>query len=133
MSAVALVSGVGAGNEASMQTVASGWDYVVSPNLLSATRVSIQHTSTERIQGDGAPTWTSLGLKTFQYTTRRRQDFFAGGTAGWGGNGFTGRFYVLTPSVSQDFDWNKGEHSVSFGGIWARAHTDGDDRSPQHR
>ena len=120
------LSGVGAGNEASMQTVASGWDYVLSPNLLSATRVSIQHTSTERIQGEGAPTWTSLGVKTFQYTTGGGQDFFAGGTAGWGGNGFTGRFYVLTPSVSQDFDWNKGDHSISFGGIWARPHTDGD-------
>ena len=36
----------------------------------------------ERIQGDGAPTWTSLGVKTFQYTTGGGQDFLAGGTAG---------------------------------------------------
>jgi hypothetical protein len=120
------MSGVGAGNEASMQTVASGWDYVISSNLLSATRVSVQHTSTERLQGDGAPTWTSLGVRTFQYTTGGGQDFLAGGTAGWGGSGFTGRFYVLTPSISQDFDWNKGSHSLSFGGMWTRPHTDGD-------
>jgi len=120
------MSGNGAGNEASMQTLAGGWDNVLTPNLLSATRVSIQHTSTERIQGDGAPTWTTLGVKTFQYTTGGGQDFMAGGTAGWGGSGFTGRFYVLTPSIAQDFDWNKGSHSVSFGGMWARPHTDGD-------
>jgi hypothetical protein len=120
------MSGNGAGNEASMQTVAAGWDNVITPNLFSATRVSIQHTSTERIQGEGAPTWTTLGVNTFQYTTGGGQDFLAGGTAGWGGSGFTGRFYVLTPSIAQDFDWNKGSHSVSFGGMWARPHTDGD-------
>jgi hypothetical protein len=120
------MSGVGAGQEASMQTVASGWDYVISPSLLTSTRVSVQHTSTERLQGEGAPTWTSLGVKTFQYTTGGGQDFLAGGTAGWGGSGFTGRFYVLTPSVSQDFDWNKGSHSIAFGGMWTRPHTDGD-------
>jgi len=33
---------------------------------------------------------TILGVNTFQYTTGGGQDFFAGGTAGWGGNGFTG-------------------------------------------
>ena len=49
----------------------------------------------ERIQGDGAPTWTTLGVKTFQYTTGNGQDFLAGGTAGWSASGFTGAFYVL--------------------------------------
>jgi hypothetical protein len=37
-----------------------------------------------------------------------------------------GTFYVLTPSVSQDFDWIKGAHSVSFGGAWTRPHSNGD-------
>ena len=82
-----------------MTTFASGYDWVVSPTLVATTRVTLQRTSTERIQGDGAPTWTSLGVNTFQYTTGGGQDFLAGGTAGWSGSGFTGRFYVNTPSV----------------------------------
>jgi hypothetical protein len=121
-----LLSGAGLGNDARMTTVASGYDWVISPSLVATTRVTLQHTATERIQGDGAPTWTSLGVKTFQYTTGGGQDFLAGGTAGWNGSGFTGRFYVFTPSVAQDFDWTKGSHAISFGGLWTRPHTDGD-------
>ena len=57
------------------------------------------------------PTWTSLGVNTFQYTNGNGQDFLRNGTAGWSSNQLTGAFYVATPSVSQDFDWNKGSHS----------------------
>ena len=35
-------------------------------------------------------------------------------------------FYVDTPSLSQDFDWTKGAHSISFGGSWTRPHPNGD-------
>src|SRR5262245_24330922 len=97
-----LLSGSGLGIDARMTTVASGYDWVISPSLVTTTRVTVQHTATQRIQGDGAPTWTALGVKTFQYTTGGGQDFLAGGTAGWNGSGFTGRFYVLTPSLAQD-------------------------------
>jgi hypothetical protein len=121
-----MLSGSGLGADARMTTVASGFDWVISRDFLAATRVTWQHTATERIQGEGAPTWTSLGVNTFQYTTGGGQDFLAGGTAGWSGSGFTGRFYALTPSVAQDFDWVKGSHSYSFGGVWTRPHTDGD-------
>ena len=121
-----MLSGNGLGIDARMTTMASGFDWVVSQGFFAATRVTLQHTATQRIQGDGAPTWTSLGVKTFQYTTGGGQDFLAGGTAGWSGSGFTGRFYVLTPSVAQDFDWIKGSHSYSFGGVWTRPHSDGD-------
>jgi len=121
-----MLSGAGLGIDARMTTFASGYDWVVSPSLVATTRVTLQRTATQRIQGDGAPTWTTLGVNTFQYTTGGGQDFLAGGTAGWSGSGFTGRFYVDTPSVSQDFDWIKGAHSVSFGGVWTRPHTEGD-------
>jgi hypothetical protein len=121
-----LATGNGGGNDARMTTFASGWDYVISPNLLSATRVSVQKTSTLRIQGEGLPTWTSLGVNTFQYTTGNGQDFFRGGTAGWSQVQLTGAFYVTTPTLSQDFDWTKGSHSLSFGGSWTRPHSDGD-------
>jgi len=121
-----IASGVGGGNDARMTTAATGFDWVISPSLVATTRVTVQHTSTLRLQGEGIPTWTSLGVNTFQYTTGNGQDFFAGGTAGWSGQQLTGAFYVLTPSVSQDFDWVKGAHSFSFGGMWTRPHTDGD-------
>jgi hypothetical protein len=121
-----MASGFGGGNDARMTTMASGLDWMMTQNLFAATRVTLQRTSTLRLQGDGAPTWTSLGVKTFQYTTGNGQDFYAGGTAGWGGMQLTGAFHVLTPSIAQDFDWNKGSHSVSFGGVWTRPHTDGD-------
>lgn len=121
-----LLSGTGLGADARMTTVASGLDWVISPSLFAATRVTLQRTATLRIQGEGAPTWTSLGVKTFQYTSGNGQDFLAGGTAGWSGSGFTGKFYVLTPSIAEDFDWIKASHDVSFGGVWTRPHTDGD-------
>jgi hypothetical protein len=41
-------------------------------------------------------------------------------------SGFTGTFYATTPSVSQDVDWTKGAHSISFGGSWTRPGSDGD-------
>ncbi|HEX9366056.1 MAG TPA: carboxypeptidase-like regulatory domain-containing protein, partial [Vicinamibacterales bacterium] len=121
-----LMSGSGLGNDARMTTMASGLDWALSQTLFAATRVTLQHTSTLRLQGLGVPTWTSLGVKTFQYTSGNGQDLLAGGTAGWSGTAFTGAFYVLTPSVAQDFDWVKGSHSYSFGGVWTRPHTDGD-------
>lgn len=120
------LSGAGAGIDARMTTFAGGYDWVISPSLVATTRVTLQRTATERIQGEGAPTWTSLGVNTFQYTTGGGQDFLAGGSAGWSNSGFTGRFYVRTPSIAQDFDWIKGTHSLSFGGVWTRPHTDGD-------
>jgi hypothetical protein len=121
-----LASGNGRGNRSTMATVASGYDWIVSPTLVATTRVNLQRTATLRYHAEGAPTWTSLGVNTFQYTTGGGQDFMAAGTAGWGGMGFTGEFFVLTPSISQDFDWIKGAHSFSFGAQWTRPRTDGD-------
>lgn len=121
-----MASGNGRGNRAKMTTMASGYDWVINPTLVATTRFNLQYTSTLRYHHEGAPTWTSLGVDTFQYTTGGGQDFYAGGTAGWGGMGFTGEFFVRTPSVSQDFDWIKGNHSISFGGVWTRPRTIGD-------
>jgi hypothetical protein len=121
-----MASGNGGGNEASMRTFASGWDYVITPTLLSSTRFSVQDTATYRLQGNGIPTWTSLGVNTFQYTQGNGQDFLRNGTAGWSSNQLTGSFFVFTPSLSQNFDWNTGSHSLSFGGQWTRPHSDGD-------
>jgi hypothetical protein len=88
--------GFGGGNDARMNTFAGGWDYVIRPNLLSATRFSYQDKATLRIQGPGLPTWTGLGVNTFQYTQGNGQDFFRGGVAGWTQPQLTGAFYVAT-------------------------------------
>ena len=119
-------SGNGLGNDAVMKTFAGGWDWVMSSTLFSSTRFSYQRTATLRIQGEGVPTWRGLGVNTFQYTQGNGQDFLRNGTAGWSATGLTGTFNVSTPSLSQDFDWVKGSHSVSFGGSWTRPHSNGD-------
>ena len=119
-------SGSGLGNDAVMRTFAGGWDWVVSSNLFSSMRFSLQSTSTARVQGPGLPTYAELGVNTWQYTTRPGQNFMRNGNAGWSANGLTGTFDVLTPSISQDFDWIKGSHSVSFGGSWTRPNSIGD-------
>ena len=122
-----MASGNGGGNDARIATFAGGWDYVIRPNLLSSTRVVVPG------HGDAAtPGATAfrpgrrLGVNTFQYTRGNGQDFLRNGTAGWSSNQLTGAFYVATPSLSQDFDWNAGSHSLSFGGSWTRPHSDGD-------
>lgn len=119
-------SGNGLGNDAVMRTFAGGWDWVVNPRIFSSMRFSVQSTATARVQGPGLPTYKELGVNTFQYTTKPGQNFMRNGTAGWSANGLTGTFDVLTPSVSQDFDWIKGAHNVSFGGSWTRPHSIGD-------
>jgi hypothetical protein len=40
--------------------------------------------------------------------------------------GVTGVFYVDTPSLSQDFNWTRGAHQISFGASWTRPHPNGD-------
>ena len=119
-------SGNGLGIKSHMHTVAGGWDQVITPHLFSATRFSLAETTALRVQGKGLPTFTTLGLNVFQYTNGDGQNFFNGATGGWSGNAFPGTFYTTTPSISEDIDWTKGSHSVSFGGVWTRPFFDGD-------
>ena len=119
-------SGNGLGIKSRMNTFAGGWDQVVTPRLFSATRVSLADTTALRVQGRGLPTFTMLGVNTYQYTNADGQNFFNGANGGWPNIGFPGTFYTTTPSVSQDFDWTKGNHSLSFGGVWTRPFFDGD-------
>jgi hypothetical protein len=118
-------TGVGRGTRAYQHTISSGLDYVVSQNMFASTRFSYQHTATFREHGADVPTWTTLGVNTWTYTDGnvKGQDFLRGGL--WS-SAFTGVFYVDTPSLSQDFDWSKGAHNISFGGNWTRPHPNGD-------
>ena len=118
-------TGVGRGTRAYQHTISSGLDYVVTQHLFASTRFSYQHTATFREHGEAVPTWASLGVNTWTYTIGnvKGQDFLRGGL--WS-SAFTGVFYVDTPSLSQDFDWTRGSHSLSFGGSWTRPHPNGD-------
>ena len=66
-----------------------------------------------------------IGVKSWMYTNGKipGQDHLQLGL--WN-SGFTGRFFVDTPQISQDFDWTLGSHNVSFGGSWTRPSSDGD-------
>jgi hypothetical protein len=119
-------SGNGLGIKSKVHTFAGGWDEVISSSLFSATRVSLAKTTALRIQGNGLPTFAQLGVNTYQYTNGDGQNFFNGATGGWSGNGFPGTFYTTTPSFSEDIDWTKGAHALSFGGVWTRPFFDGD-------
>jgi hypothetical protein len=71
------------------------------------------------------PTLADFGVNTWSY----HQGGVPGQNilrAGVFQTGFTGLFFVDTPQISQDFDWIKGSHSISFGGSWARPSSDGD-------
>ena len=118
-------TGNGRGTRAYQHTISSGLDYVISPTLFASTRFSYQHTATFREHGANVPTWSTLGVNTWAYTIGNvpGQDFLRGGL--WS-SAFTGVFYVDTPSLSQDFDWTKGRHSISFGASWTRPHPNGD-------
>src|SRR5205823_5668857 len=61
-------SGNGLGIKSRVNTVASGWDHVISSRLLNSARVSLAKTTALRVQGNGLPTFAMLGVKTYQYT-----------------------------------------------------------------
>ena len=120
-----LDASAGSGNNAYQHTIATGLDYVINERLFSTTRVAYQHTYAERTNGEGVPTLEMLGVKSWMYTQGKipGQDMLK---AGLWNSGNTGTFYVDTPQISQDFDWTKGSHDISFGGSWTRPSSDGD-------
>jgi len=118
-------TGNGSGNRALQHTIATGLDYVLTTHLISTSRFAYQHTYAIRENGVGVPTLGMLGVKSFMYTTGAipGQDMLKLGL--WN-SGNTGQFFVDTPQVSQDFDWSRGSHTISFGGSWTRPSSDGD-------
>jgi hypothetical protein len=124
---VLLSTGTGLGLDNRVQTLAFGHDWVVSPHVVAATRFSFQRSRILRIQGDSLPTWTQLGSNVYSYTTEPGQNFYnLGVTNGWATPAFPGKFTSTTPQLSEDVDWVKGAHSLSFGGMWIRPFEDAD-------
>ena len=110
-----------------MQTIAVGHDWVLSSNLIAATRFSYSRSRVLRVQGDTLPTWSDLGSNVYAYTHEPGQNFYnLNVTNGWATPAFPGKFISTTPQFSEDIDWVHGAHSVSFGGMWIRPFEDAD-------
>jgi hypothetical protein len=120
-------TGTGLGLDNRVQTLALGHDWVLTQNLVAATRFSFQRSRILRVQGTSLPTWSDLGANVYSYTRDPGQNFFnLNVTNGWATPAFPGRFMSTTPQFSEDIDWVRGAHSVSFGGMWIRPFEDAD-------
>jgi hypothetical protein len=63
----------------------------------------------------------------YSYTKDPGQNFYnLAVTNGWATPAFPGKFTSTTPQISEDIDWLRGAHSVSFGGMWIHPFEDAD-------
>src|SRR4030095_1375329 len=62
-------TGDGRGLRGLQHTISTGFDDVLSRNLLATTRFSYQHTASYRENNECVPTWQTLGVKTWSYTS----------------------------------------------------------------
>ena len=110
-----------------MTTFASGYDWVVSPH---ARRDHAGHAaadldaSASRARGR-RPGPRSASTRSSTRPAAARTSSPAARPAGAAAASPDGSTSTRRRS-SQDFDWIKGSHSLSFGGVWTRPHTDGD-------
>jgi hypothetical protein len=124
---VLLSTGTGLGLDNRVQTAAFGHDWVVSSHLVAATRFSYQRSRVLRAQGPTLPTWSDLGANVYTYTRGGGLNFYnLGVTNGWPTPAFPGRFIASTPQLSEDVDWVRGAHTLSFGGMWMRPYENAD-------
>ena len=116
-----LASGSGLGLDNRVQTASFGDDYVITQNLVSATRFSIARSRIHRAQGEAMPSYTDLGSNVWSAATTPGLRFFnIAVTNGFPGIELPGDFESTTYQLSQDLDWVKGAHQLSVGGAWIR-------------
>jgi outer membrane receptor protein involved in Fe transport len=116
-----LSSGSGLGLDNRVQTFSLGDDYVLTQNLVSATRFAFSRSRIHRSQGAELPSYTDLGSNVWSSATEPGLRFFnLSVTNGFPTAAFPGEFDSLTLQLSQDFDWVKNAHQFSFGGSWIR-------------
>jgi outer membrane receptor protein involved in Fe transport len=116
-----LSTGSGLGLDNRVQTLSVGDDYVVTPNIVSATRFAWARSRIHRAQGDELPSFTDLGSNVWSAATEPGLRFFnLSVTNGFPTAGFPGEFESATYQLSQDFDWVRSAHQISFGGSWIR-------------
>lgn len=118
---ILLTTGSGLGLDNRVQTLSVGDDYVVTPNLVSATRFAYAKSRIHRAQGAELENFTDLGVNVWSAANEPGLSFFnMGVTNGFPGAGLPGFFTSATYQLSQDFDWVKDAHQVSFGASWIR-------------
>jgi carboxypeptidase family protein/TonB-dependent receptor-like protein len=116
-----LTTGSGLGLDNRVQTFSLGHDYVLTPRLISATRFALARSRIHRSQGSELDSWTSLGSNVWSAATEPGLRFFSlNVTNGFPGAGFPGEFESTTYQVSEDIDWVRNSHQVSFGAAWIR-------------
>ena len=114
-----LTTGSGLGLDNRVQTLSVGDDFVLSPTIVSATRFAYARSRIHRLQGADLPNFTDLGSNVWSAATDPGLSFFnLSVTNGFPTAGFPGEFESTTYQLSQDFDWVKNAHQVSFGGSW---------------
>jgi hypothetical protein len=114
-----LTTGSGLGLDNRVQTLSVGDDFVVTPTMVSATRFAYARSRIHRLQGEALPNFTDLGSNVWSAATDPGLSFFnLSVTNGFPTAGFPGEFESATYQLSQDFDWVKNAHQVSFGGSW---------------
>jgi Carboxypeptidase regulatory-like domain len=114
-----LTTGSGLGLDNRVQTLSVGDDYVLTSKLVSATRFAVARSRIHRSQGEGLDTYTTLGSNVWSAATEPGLAFFnLSVTNGFPTAGFPGRFESTTYQLSQDFDWVKSDHQISFGASW---------------
>jgi hypothetical protein len=114
-----LTTGSGLGLDNRVQTLSIGDDYIVTPTLVSATRFAYARSRIHRIQGSDLPNYTDLGSNVWSAATEPGLSFFnLAVTNGFPTAAFPGEFESTTYQLSQDFDWVKNAHQLSFGGSW---------------
>jgi len=116
-----LTTGSGLGLDNRVQTLSLGHDYVLTPRLISATRFALARSRIHRSQGSELDSWTSLGSNVWSAATEPGLRFFSlNVTNGFPGAGFPGQFESTTYQVSEDIDWIKSSHQMSYGAAWIR-------------
>ena len=120
-----LSSGTGLGLDNRVQSLSVGDDYVLTPTLISATRFAWAGSRINRRQGDDLPSYTDLGSNVWSAATEPGLRFLnIAVTNGFPTPAFPGNFESTTYQLSQDFDWVKSAHQLSFGGSWIRPSLD---------
>ena len=90
-----LASGTGLGLDNRVQTLSLGDDYVLSQNLVSATRFAYARSRIHRSQGDELPSFTDLGSNVWSAATEPGLRFFnLAVTNGFPTAGFPGRVRI---------------------------------------
>ena len=114
-----LTTGSGLGLDNRVQTLSVGDDFVLTPTMVSATRFAYARSRIHRLQGADLPNFTDLGSNVWSAATDPGLSFFnLAVTNGFPTAGFPGEFESATYQLSQDFDWVKSSHQLSFGGSW---------------